>query len=126
MNYARHSHGICYLDNEVYVLGGVTKTEHSTGKCERFNVISKSWQSIPSSMYERVNPKLCPSFNSKVIYCFGGVIDDVDANRGVEILLTDPMEWRNLEVKLPIEFKGNKHHFCMMVEGKFYMPPLAI
>jgi hypothetical protein len=25
-----------------------------------------------------------------------------------------------------MEFRGNKHHFAMMVEGKFYMPPLAV
>ena len=73
MNHPRHSHGICFLENEVYVLGGVTLKEYACGRCERFNVINKTWQSLPSSNFNRINPKLCVSFNSKIIYVFGGV-----------------------------------------------------
>lgn len=40
------------------------------------------------------------------------------------------MEWTALVgEQLPMEFGGNigiKQHFCMMVEGKFYMPPLSV
>ena len=36
------------------------------------------------------------------------------------------MEWRQLKVELPLEFKSHRQHFCIMVEGKFYMPPLAV
>jgi hypothetical protein len=43
MNVPRHSHAVCFLDNEVYVVGGVTHKEYATGKCERFNVINKMW-----------------------------------------------------------------------------------
>ena len=36
------------------------------------------------------------------------------------------MEWRPLKVILPLDFKGNRLHFCLMVEGKFYMPPYSV
>lgn len=39
MNHPRHSHGICFLGNEVYVVGGVLEKEYSTGKSERFNLL---------------------------------------------------------------------------------------
>ena len=42
------------------------------------------------------------------------------------MLFTKELEWRPMQVELPLEFKGNRLHFCMMVEGKFYMPPLAV
>lgn len=126
MLHARHSHGICYLASEVYVIGGVTPKEYSSGRCERFNVESKSWQGVPASAYPRLNPKLCASFNTKLMYVFGGVPDDVDANKSIEVLDTETMEWHSLAVKLPIEFRGSRLHFCLMIEGKFYMPPLAV
>lgn len=43
MNHGRHSHGLCMLEEEVYVIGGVTAKEYSTGRVERFNVVQKSW-----------------------------------------------------------------------------------
>lgn len=81
---------------------------------------------MPACNFKRLNPKICASFNTKTLYVFGGVPDNQEANKGVEILDTLNLEWRPLEVELPIEFKGNRLHFCMMVEGKFYMPPLAV
>lgn len=36
------------------------------------------------------------------------------------------MEWRPLKVILPLDFKGNRLHFCLMIEGKFYMPPYSV
>ena len=125
MNYPRHSHGICYLAGEVYVVGGVTAKEYSTGKTERFNLETKMWQSLPACNFNRLNPKLCGSFNSKMLYVFGGVPDNVEANKGVEMFDTQTLDWRPLQVELPIEFKGNRLHFCMMIEGKFYLPPIT-
>lgn len=100
MNNARHSHGICLLDNEVYVVGGVLEKEYSSGKSERFNLLTKQWQSLPASSFNRVNPKLCASFNSKLIYVFGGIVTqgqhDKGENKRVEVLDTQHMEWRPL------------------------------
>ena len=104
MNTPRHSHGIVLLDNEVYVVGGVTPKEYSTGKTERFNLVTKQWQSLPACAYNRVNPKMCASFNSKVIYLFGGAPEKKEANKGVEMLFTQELEWRPLQVELPLEF----------------------
>lgn len=126
MNTPRHSHGITFVDNEVYVIGGVTPKEYATGKCERYNLISKNWQSIPASSCNRIHPKICASFNTKIIYVFGGVPDNPQQNRTVEMLHTTTMEWKPLQVQLPLEFKANRLHFPLMVEGKFYMPPLAV
>ena len=69
---------------------------------------------------------MCPSFNSKIIYVFGGIPDSRDANKKVEMLITASMDWKTMNVELPIEFKSSRLHFSMMVEGKFYMPPLAV
>lgn len=90
----------------MYALGGVTKKEFSSGRCERFNLESKTWQSLPMCSYNRINPKMCASFNSKLLYAFGGVPDNKDANKRVEFLNTETMEWHPLGVILPLEFKG--------------------
>jgi N-acetylneuraminic acid mutarotase len=69
---------------------------------------------------------MCVSFNSKKVFVFGGVQDNSESNKKVEVLDTSSMEWRPLKVELPLSFKGARLHFCLMVEGKFYMPPLAV
>mmetsp|Transcript_30811 Transcript_30811/g.30325 ORF Transcript_30811/g.30325 Transcript_30811/m.30325 type:complete len:100 (-) Transcript_30811:456-755(-) len=94
MQVPRHSHGLCFLDNEVYILGGVTPKEYATAKCERFNVVSRTWQNLPGCKFNRISPKLCASFNSKLIYVFGGVPENSDANTKVEVLDTSNMEWK--------------------------------
>jgi hypothetical protein len=63
---------------------------------------------LPASAFNRICPKMCASYNSKIIYVFGGIPDNKDANKKVEMLITDRMEWRPLKVDLPIEFKGNR------------------
>lgn len=98
MLHGRHSHGMCLLEDEVYVVGGVTAKEYSTGRAERFNIVSKSWQGLPASRYNRINPKLCASFNSKIVYVFGGVPDGKEANKEVEMLITATMDWKKLNV----------------------------
>lgn len=76
MNHPRHSHGICLLNNEVYVIGGITAKEYASSRAERFNLETKQWQSMPACNFKRLNPKLCASFNTKTIYVFGGVPDN--------------------------------------------------
>lgn len=43
MNHPRHSHGICLLNNEVYVIGGITAKEYASSRAERFNLETKQW-----------------------------------------------------------------------------------
>ena len=43
----RYSHGICYINEYLYVVGGKNGINNSLKSCERYNIIDDYWSMIP-------------------------------------------------------------------------------
>jgi len=78
----RSSHGIAYLNNKIYVVGGYGDKHIMTNKCERFNLSTLKWERVGSMNHPAASLALC-SFNDRYLYKFGGIGEGLEADGGV-------------------------------------------
>ena len=71
---ARYASGICYMNEFIYVTGGMGINNVILKSCERYNIIKDSWESFPSICQPRFSMTLVP-MNRKYFYMFGGFED---------------------------------------------------
>ena len=79
----RSSHGMCYLNGAIFVVGGFLNGQTFTTKCEKFNVQGKNWKQIANLNYNSVACSVT-SFNQKYLFKFGGLIDGLLINNYIE------------------------------------------
>lgn len=72
MSVPRSSHGICYCNNAIYVVGGFTDNQKMTNTCERYNILTKKCELL-TGMNNSASSICCCSFNNKFIFKFGGI-----------------------------------------------------
>jgi len=82
MIFARSSHGIAYLNNKIYVVGGYEDKHIMTNRCERFNLGTMKWERVGSMNHPAASISLC-SFNGRYLYKFGGIGEGVETDGGV-------------------------------------------
>ena len=110
LNYARNSHGICILQDFMYVIGGCSEQGGYTASCERFAVNKHyekavgEWQ-IVASLNQPANSPCVVNFNDDYIYKFGGVLNLSTMNNTVERY--DPK--LNVWTEINYQVFGNKY-----------------
>lgn len=57
---SRFSHGICFINEFIYVTGGIESESKVSDKCERYNIINDTWVEIPSLENERYGMTIIP------------------------------------------------------------------
>ena len=68
---SRYGHGICFLNNFIYVTAGVRNAFETLKCCERYNLIDNYWASIPDLPNPRFAMTLI-AMEKRYIYMFGG------------------------------------------------------
>ena len=73
MNFPRHSHGICFIQNSIYVAGGFGNEENNSllNQCERFDFRLGKWIVVADLNRKSSGCCLVP-FSKRSIFKFGG------------------------------------------------------
>lgn len=69
----RSSHGICYMNGFIYVVGGEDRNE-TLKRCEKYDINHNKWVEIAPLNYPSSDCSIT-SFRDKDIYKFGGKLD---------------------------------------------------
>lgn len=83
MKNARSGHGIVYMNNKIYVIGGLTDESNYSNICEKYNIESNTWDEIAKLNYKVNNCCVC-SYNNQYLYKFGGKSGDRELNAFIE------------------------------------------
>lgn len=97
----RSSHGMCYLNGNIYVVGGFLNGQTFTTKCERYNIQGRNWKQIANLNYNAVACSVT-SFNQKFLFKFGGLIDGLLINNYIERYDVLHDNWIIIDIKLSI------------------------
>lgn len=95
----RSSHGICYLNGFIFVVGGFLNGQTFTTKCEKYNVQGRNWKQIANLNYNSVACSLS-GFNQKYLFKFGGLIDGLLINNFIERYDISHDMWTIIEPQL--------------------------
>ena len=55
MNIPRSGHGVAYMNEKIYCVGGFTDENVSSVKCEKYHVLTNMWEEIADLNYEANN-----------------------------------------------------------------------
>ena len=98
MHIPRSGHGIAYMNDKIYCIGGYTNDNISSVKCERYCVLSNIWEEIADLNYEANNACIC-SFQNRLLYKFGGKIGEKELNNMIERYCPIENMWSIVHVK---------------------------
>lgn len=91
---SRSSCAAIYIDDKVYVIGGVnTDSNEALISCEMLITTSEKWATLPHMAYPHVNPSLC--YNNSYLYAFGGVASEM-----IERFNLATKTWSTIEMHL--------------------------
>lgn len=90
MTLHRRNHGLLLIRNNAYAIGGYNKSSNILARCEKYNLSTDSWATIPSLNKER-NFAACCVFSGRYLYVFGG--SATEAAAGLE-----SYEWLDAEL----------------------------
>lgn len=104
----RASFGCVYVPktNEIVVVGGYINGRLAS-KCERYNINTNTWSSLPDLFEAKASSSLC-LLNERYLYCFGGLsrneLGAAFLTNSIEMLdLQSPMpRWEKLPLNLPL------------------------
>eukprot|EP00347_Sterkiella_histriomuscorum_P002043 403369692 len=68
----RYGHGLCYMNQFLYVVGGVQDDNQTLDVCERYDIINKEWNEIPKLEVPCFSMTLL-SVRGRYIYTIGGI-----------------------------------------------------
>ena len=91
-HYERLAFGLVIVGNELMMIGGFN--EGTLKICEKMNLKSLKWSSVPAMNMKRCSPILS-SFNNNTVYIFGGS-DGYSALNSVERLIENNNSWEML------------------------------
>ena len=83
MIHARYNHSTIYIQNKLFLIGGLNANNEKMKVCEFYDTNDKKWQQMSPLNYDRVKPTLC-IFKNQFLYVFRG--DDEDSNSHVEFI----------------------------------------
>lgn len=83
MKNARSGHGISYLNDSIFVVGGHSDVNNYLKSCERYDIESNSWQEIANLNYKVNNCCVC-AFKNNYLFKFGGKLNDKEINNIIE------------------------------------------
>ena len=72
MKVARSSHGICFHNNFIYLIGGFSNNQKMTNSVERFSVSTNQCEYI-APLNHAASSICCTLFNKNYIFKFGGI-----------------------------------------------------
>ena len=108
MIHARYNHSTIYIQNKLFLIGGLNENNEKMKVCEFYDTNDKKWQQMSPLNYDRVKPTLC-IFKNQFLYVFRG--DDEDSNSHVEFIDINNIEKQWICVK--IEDPGDSFTPCI-------------
>ena len=75
MSIPRSSHGICYVNGSIYVVGGFTDGQKLTKSVEKIDIKSGTCGEV-AGMTWAASSLCCTGFNDEFIFKFGGIGDN--------------------------------------------------
>lgn len=100
MIYGRRAHSTIFLNNKVYIVGGVDSLGNSMNNCEYYNILSNECYSISNMNIKKCRISLV-EMNNKFIFSFGGDTQNNISNE-IEKYDIDNNNWTLLNLILPI------------------------
>ena len=100
MIHARYNHSTIYIQNKLFLIGGLNANNEKMKVCEFYDTNDKKWQQMSPLNYDRVKPTLC-IFKNQFLYVFRG--DDEDSNSHVEFIDINNIEkqWTCVKIEDP-------------------------
>ncbi len=77
----RKRHGMIFLNNFIYLIGGTNSTSKTLKTVDKYNVRKKQWSSAGSLHVGVVNPTVCTFRNRYILSCCGMNEFDFISNR---------------------------------------------
>ena len=98
----RSGHGMAYMNERIYCIGGYTDENVSSVKCEKYNVLTNNWEEIADLNYEANNACVC-SFQNRLLYKFGGKQGEKELNNYIERYCPTENIWEIVHVKSEVK-----------------------
>lgn len=98
MKLPRSGHGITYMNDKIYCIGGFTNENICSRLCEIYNVSLNFWQEIAPLNYEANNACVC-SFQHRFVYKFGGKLEEKELNNYIERYCPIDNIWSIIHIK---------------------------
>ena len=117
MNVKRGCHATVYLDEHVFVFGGVNYTDKALRKSERYDMQLNKWELLPHMRDARKNASACV-LSKVLVYVFGGT-NNFDSLDTIERLNVRDNYWELLQAQLPgllsfvVPFKFSKFEILL-------------
>jgi hypothetical protein len=102
MAHGRFSHGICAIENHIYVVSGKTTQTALTTTCEKYDTINGTWSPIHPCFYPSSRPALVP-FNNDTIFKVGGM-DDQGLQLNLETYTVCSDTWTRIDLNIYAKF----------------------
>lgn len=102
MKIARSGHGVAYMNDRIYCVGGYTDKNVSSVRCERYHIQKDEWEEIADLNYEVSNACIC-SFSNRFLYKFGGKFGDKELNNYIERYCPTENLWEIVHVKSEVK-----------------------
>ena len=99
MNVPRSSHGICYADGFIYLVGGFTNNQKMTNTVERFNHEDNTC-TLLASLNHTASSLCITSFNNKFIFKFGGIGESRQLSPYIERYDIEKNQWKIVDPKI--------------------------
>ena len=111
MSVPRSSHGICYMDGYVYLLGGFTNNQKMTNTCERFNTATNQCSQI-APLTHTASSLCATGFNNQFVFKFGGIGENRQLSPYIERFSTLANSWTIIDPK--ISAYENPQNFALL------------
>lgn len=98
MKIARSGHGIAYMNERIYCIGGYTSDNGCSRSCEKYDLTTETWEEIANLNYEANNACVC-SFQNRFLFKFGGKLADKELNNYIERYCPIENVWGIIHVK---------------------------
>jgi N-acetylneuraminic acid mutarotase len=97
MNTARKSHGICYLHECIYVIGGFSNFT-ILDSCEKYDINSDKWTKIDHCLFRCTSPSIT-TFHNRYIFKIGGLEDENGVCAKIESYDVEVNAWKAYPLK---------------------------
>lgn len=98
MKLPRSGHGIAYMNEKIYCIGGYTNENICSKRCEKYNVSTNKWEEIANLNFEANNACVC-SFQNRFLFKFGGKLAEKELNNYIEKYCPTENIWGIIHVK---------------------------
>ena len=103
----RDSHAVCYNEEYLYVIGGLTLSKGRrvvSRECERYNIVTNKWTALAPVSLPVSNHCACV-FQKKYIFCFGGRCQPNKLSNNIFKYTISKDVWVCIQLKMSIQSK---------------------